>query len=385
VIRSRSVFVALVVGVLAAGVLAPTVAHAQTPPPTQQPSSTVWLCRPGMADNPCESDLTTTVVQSDGRQEVTRATPAKRPRVDCFYVYPSVSAQPTVNANLNVDPELKAVAEYQASRFSQTCRIFAPVYPELTVVGTTSAGAQAAEARATAYQGVLSAWREYLARDNKGRGVVFIGHSQGAGMLTQLLGSEIDPNPKLRRRLVSAVLLGGNVTVASGRDSGGDFQNIRACHRRDQTGCVVAYSTFDQPPPPNSLFGRVGGGSSARGGEGTGLEVLCVNPAALGGGSGALETYRRTTPIPGPIGAVIGQLPSAPTPWVRYPRLYDAKCESANGATWLQVTNAGGPTDQRLRFQYPLGPTWGLHLSDVNIALGNLVDLVRKQATTYGR
>jgi hypothetical protein len=353
------------------------------PAAAQQSSSTVWLCRPGLANNPCESDLTATEVQSDGTQQVVRAKRAKRPPVDCFYVYPSVSAQPTLNANLNVDPELRAVAEFQASRFSQACRVFAPVYPQLTVVATTAAGAQAAEARAVAYEGVRSAWRDYLAHDNKGRGVVFIGHSQGAGMLTQLLSSEIDPNPKLRRRLVSAMLLGGNVTVAAGRDADGDFQNIRACRRRDQTGCVVAYSTFDQPPPPNSLFGRVGGGGSARTGEGTGLEVLCVNPAAPGGGSGALDTYRRTTVLPGPIGAIAGQPPSAPTPWVRYPRLYTAKCESANGATWLQVTDNGGPTDQRLRFQRVLGPTWGLHLADVNVALGNLVDLVRRQAAAH--
>jgi len=354
------------------------------PARAQESSSTVWLCRPGLADNPCESDLTTSVVQPDGTQRIERAKPAKRPSVDCFYVYPSVSAQPTVNANLNVDPELRAVAESQASRFSQTCRVFAPVYPQLTVVATVAAGADAARARAVAYDGVLSAWRDYLAHDNKGRGVVFIGHSQGAGMLTQLLSSEIDPNPRLRRRLVSALLLGGNVTVAAGRDSGGDFRNIRACHRRDQLGCVVAYSTFDEPPPPNSLFGRVGGGGSARTGEGSGLEVLCVNPAAVGGGTGALQTYRRTTSLPGPIGAVAGPPPSAPTPWVRYPRLYTAKCESANGATWLQIADSGGPTDQRLRFQKPvLGPTWGLHLADVNVALGNLVDLVRSQAAAH--
>jgi hypothetical protein len=313
-----------------------------------------------------------------------RAKPAKSPPVDCFYVYPSVSAQSTMNADLSIDPELTAVAEAQASRFSQACRVFAPVYRQLTVVATGSAGGQSADARAVAYDGVLSAWREYLARYNKGRGVVFIGHSQGAGMLTRLLGSEIDPNPKLRRRLVSALLLGGNVTVAAGRDSGGDFQNIRGCRRRDQTGCVVAYSSFDQQPPPNSVFGRVGGGASARTGEGTGLDVLCVNPVAPGGGFGALDTYRRTSLVPGPIGAIGGPAPSAPTPWVRYSRLYSGECLTANGATWLQITDIGGPADQRLRFQNPiLGPTWGLHLADVSIALGNLVDLVRTQARAY--
>jgi hypothetical protein len=337
-----------------------------------------------MANNPCESDLTTTVVRPDGTQRVARAKPAKRPPVDCFYVYPSVSAQPTINANLNLDPEVIGAAQFQASRFSQNCRVYAPVYPQLTVVATNSTGAQSETARATAYDGVLSAWRDYLEHDNKGRGVVFIGHSQGAGMLTQLLSSEIDPNPKLRRRLVSAILLGGNVTVAAGRDSGGDFQNIRACRRRDQTGCVVAYSTFNQAPPPNSLFGRVGGGVSARTGEGAGLEVLCVNPAAPGGGSAELETYRPTGVLPGPIGAVSGPAPSAPTPWVRYPGLYTANCESANGATWLQITDVGGPTDPRMRFQSPvLGPQWGLHLADLNVALGNLVDLVRSQAAAH--
>ncbi len=28
-------------------------------------------------------------------------------------------------------------------------------------------------------------------------------------------------------------------------------------------------------------------------------------------------------------------------------------------------------------------PSWGLHLADVNIALGNLVDLVRSQSRAY--
>jgi len=74
------------------------------------PSNTVWLCRPGLADNPCESDLTTTVVSVDGTSTTEAAAPAKDPPIDCFYVYPTVSSQQTENANLNIDPEEKAVA-----------------------------------------------------------------------------------------------------------------------------------------------------------------------------------------------------------------------------------------------------------------------------------
>ncbi len=346
-----------------------------------QPQETVWLCRPGLPQNPCEGDLTATVARADGSQKAQQAAPAKNPPVDCFYVYPTVSAQTTINANLNIDPELIAVAEYQAARFSQVCRVYAPVYPQLTIAAI--GGSATPEARETAYAGVLSAWKEYLQKYNQGRGVVFIGHSQGAGMLTRLLSSEIDPHAKLRRRTVSALLLGGNVTVAKGKKVGGDFQRLPGCQSTKQTGCVVAYSMFAETPPPNALFGRVGTGPRADSGQDpANLEVLCVNPASMKG-TGKLQPYLRTTRFPGPIGAVSGEPPSASTAWVEYPNLYTARCEHANDTNWLQVTDIGGPNDARPRTRGSLPPTWGLHLVDVNFALGNLVDLVRLQAAAY--
>jgi hypothetical protein len=373
---------ALAVGMVVA-LFAPPVVSATAP---HESSQTVWLCRPGLAENPCESDLTATVVQSDGAQSVDRAKPAKRPRVDCFYVYPTVSAQPSINADLAVDPEETAIAELQASRFSQVCRVFAPMYPQTTLAALSRTGGRPTpEQDATAYPGVLSAWRDYLAHDNHGRGVVFIGHSQGARMLTKLLQTEIEPNPKLRRRLVSAVLLGGHVTVAAGRDTGGSFQHIAACHSRQQTGCVVAYSSFAQAPPADTLFGRVDAYVRALSGrsDNVNLQVLCVNPASPRGRTGALEWFSRTKPFPGPLGPAFGPPSSAATPWVAYPHLYTAKCETANGAAWLQITDIGTPSDQRARVGDALDPTYGLHLADVNIALGNLLDLVRAQATKY--
>jgi hypothetical protein len=375
--------VAVVCATAFAGSTYGSATSASNPPARTQESPTVWLCRPGLNDNPCESDLTTTVVQPDGIQKVQRASPAKKPPVDCFYVYPTVSAQSTVNANLNIDPELIAVAENQAARFSQVCRVYAPVYPQLTLASI--GGGRNPEASATAYNGVLSAWKEYLEKYNKGRGVVFIGHSQGTGMLTELLEAEIDPNAKLRRRTVSALLLGGDVTVAAGKQVGGDFQHLPACETTRQTGCVVAYSMFGEPPPPNALFGRpdVGDGE-ASGQDPSTLEVLCVNPARLSG-SGSLQPYLRTSRFPGPIGAVAGEPPSAPTPWVAYPKWLTAECQQGNGFTWLQVNDVAGPNEVRPPQRTLLPPTWGLHLGDVNLALGNLVDLARQQAAAYRR
>jgi len=68
------------------------------------------------------------------------------------------------------------------------------------------------------------------------------------------------------------------------------------------------------------------------------------------------------------------------TPWATYPGLYTGRCRSEGGTTWLDVDVS--PTDPRapLRFPASANPARGLHLFDVNIALGDLLALVRRQA-----
>jgi hypothetical protein len=325
--------------------------------------------------------MTTTVISSDGSTTTESPSPAKDPPIDCFYVYPTVSGQETPNANLEIDPEQRAIAMNQAARFSQVCQVYAPMYRQFTLKAILAGGITPATID-LAYADVLSAWQDYLAHYNHDRGVVFISHSQGTLMLTRLIAAEVDPNPDVLRRLVSALLIGGNISVAAGQDVGGAFQHIPACRSADQTGCVVAYSSFLQAPPPDSIFGRVGLGiSSGQQGNGN-LEVLCVNPASLSGGTGSLQPYFSTAPFPGTLGQYIS-VPSAPTPWVAYPELYTAHCESSGGANWLQVDTTNIAGDQRPVLSQTLGPTWGLHLADVNIAIGNLVDLVRRQGAAF--
>jgi hypothetical protein len=352
------------------------------PPTTQAPTShTTWLCRPGLADNPCLSSETTTVVAANGSTSTQAAASSGTPPIDCFYVYPTVSGQATINANLNIDPEIRAIAVAQASRFAPNCRIFAPVYRQVTLRGAVGGGdpqhpaGSGQAAAALAYSDVRAAWEDYLAHDNNGRGFVLIGHSQGSGHLIQLIKNEIDGNAAVRAHLVSAILLGGNVAVPVGKDVGGSFQNIPACRRTDQTGCVVAYSSFLNTPPADSLFGRVPNNPA--------LQVLCTNPANLAaGGSGTLQPYFQTTPFPGQIGMVSDKPPSAPTPWVTTPDLYGAQCQTLAGATVLHVQPIT-PGDKRALLTESAGPTLGLHLYDVNVAYGNLVSLVGSQSTAY--
>jgi len=363
----------------------PTPSPSSTASSSPAPSNTVWLCRPGLADNPCEGDLTTTVLSADGTSTTEQTAPAKDPPIDCFYVYPTVSGQTTQNANLQIDPEEKAVALQQAARFSQVCKVYAPMYRQMTLVAISSPGGNTQAARDLAYGDVLSAWQDYMAHYNNGRGVVFIGHSQGTMMLTRLIAAEVDPNPSALSHVVSALLIGGNVTVAVGQDVGGDFQNIPACRSTSQTGCVVAYSSFNEPPPPDSLFGRVGTGPSSGQPVSGNLEVLCVNPASLSGGTGTLQTEFATAPFPGLIGQWLQSIPSAPTPWMAYPGRATAHCESSGDANWLQVDATDIPGDTRPVVSAKPTAQWGLHLYDVTLAMGNLVDLVRQQAVAFSQ
>lgn len=225
-----------------------TGAHAQPSTPTADgqidigtpATSVVWLCRPGLADDPCGSDLTTT----------------KRPPIDCFYLYPTVSGQATTNADLSLDPEIRAVAETQASRFSQDCSVFAPIYPQITVAGL-GRPAELRAAGAIAYAGVVDAWRDYLEHDNHGRGFVLVGDSEGATLLRALLVHEIEHDANVRDRIVSAILAGTNIGVPIGKDVGGTFAHVRACRSRRQTGCAVSDASFDEVPPRSARFGNL--------------------------------------------------------------------------------------------------------------------------------
>ena len=347
----------------------------------------VWLCKPGLDPNPCRGSMQTTIQSADGPDQHTNPAPPSDPPIDCFYVYPTVSDQPTFNANKDKDPEIVAIAEYQAARYSLKCRVYAPVYRQLTLLSIQAATpAQRADGFKIAYSDVKEAWNEYLAHYNDGRGVVLIGHSQGTRMLRQLTHDEIDPKPDVRRRIVSALLFGGNVLVKKGQKVGGDFQHLPACTSDTQTGCVVAWSTFNAPPPANSRFGRSPTTDPGFGMPwGPDYEVLCTNPASLGANDRVpLHTLLRSEPFPGVIEPLLllmygGPPPFALTPWVVPADRYTGRCEQSAGANVLMLQPIGNA--------HKLNPspdaTWGLHLSDANIALDDLVALVGRQAQAY--
>jgi Protein of unknown function (DUF3089) len=328
-----------------------------------------------MTNDPCSQSLATTAVTATGATSVSSPTPTASAAFACFYVYGTVSREPSVNADLRRGKAEITAAEVQASPFSPVCQVYAPIYRQVTLAGLAAhpdLNFGPAET-VTAYNSIKAGFEDFLTRQLDGRPFVVIGDSQGAAMLNMLLARLVDNVPALRSRLVTAIILGGNVEVPAGQLAGGTFRHIPACSRLGETGCVIAYSSFPSTPPADSLFGRPGQGVSLQSGQTakSGLQVVCVNPAALSGGSSTLA----------PVFPSL--LQAASTPWVSYPGLYTARCEHSDGASWLNITKATGPADHRPTVAQEGGPAYGYHVWDLGLAQDNLVSDVAAAEITW--
>ena len=374
----------------AAGVAAQQ-ADTAPPKPNDYADGKTWLCRPGRQDA-CAIDHTTTVVAADGKLSKETWTADPNAPIDCFYVYPTISTDPTPNSDMNADPAELNVIKQQFARFASKCKPYAPLYRQVTLVGLRrmlAPGATVTLDQGLQYDDVKDAWNSYLKNDNKGRGVVLVAHSQGSFILNRLIHDEIDGKP-IQSKLVSAILLGTVISVPKGKDVGGTFEHVPLCHAATQTGCVITFASFRStvPPPANTLFGRVPDAAMA---------AACTNPAALAGGSGELRAYLdktgRTITSNAPGKPWVTPEQPIETPWVSVPGLLTAKCASnENASGYLEVTVHGDPADPRVDDivgDIGAGPNvlanWGLHLIDVNLVMGNLLDIVSQQTKVYQR
>jgi len=380
-----------VIGISFAAGVAAQQADTAPPKPNDYADGKTWLCRPGRQDA-CAIDHTTTVVAADGKLAKETWTADPNAPIDCFYVYPTISTDPTPNSDMNADPAELNVIKQQFARFASKCKPYAPLYRQVTLVGLRrmlAPGATVTLDQGLQYDDVKDAWNYYLKNDNKGRGVVLVAHSQGSFILNRLIHDEIDGKP-IQSKLVSAILLGTTLAVPKGKDVGGSFQHVPLCHAATQTGCVITFASFRStvPPPANTLFGRVPDAAMA---------AACTNPAALAGGSGELRAYLdksgRTITSNAPGKPWVTPEQPIETPWVAVPGLLTAKCASnENASGYLEVTVHGDPADPRVDDivgDISMGPNvlanWGLHLVDVNLVMGNLLDIVSQQTKAYQR
>jgi pimeloyl-ACP methyl ester carboxylesterase len=287
-----------------------------------------------------------------------------------------------------IEAEERQVVLHQLARFGARCKLYAPMYRQVTLTALRARMmGKAMPGDATiGYNDVVDAWHEYLAHDNHGRGVVLIGHSQGSGVLTSMIAREIDGKP-VQARLISAILMGTSLQVPRGADVGGSFKTIPLCHSAGQIGCVIAFASFraDSPPPANSRFGQPRGETVA----------ACVNPAAMGGGSGELNAYLSARSIVAAADAAAPPTWTTPaqpidTTFVKTPGLLTGECVADEHGDYLAVTlhptPGGARTNQIAGDVVILGNVqkdWGLHLIDANLTIGNLVDIVGSETKAY--
>ncbi|MDH3734158.1 MAG: DUF3089 domain-containing protein [Gemmatimonadota bacterium] len=365
--------------VIAAVCAAPALAQNSAPVDYGDPAA--WLCLPDR-DDACAVDQTTTFIAGDGSMAYEGWRRDPYAPIDCFYVYPTVSRDETANSDMTAGPGENGVAGAQFARFGSVCRTFAPLYRQATLTALRSrmSGGEMAFDVELGYNDVRAAWAHYLENENNGRGVVLIGHSQGASVLLRMIAEHIDGHPA-QENVVSAILLGTNVQVPEGGGVGGSFRDLPLCRSDTQTGCIVTYSTYRStiPPDPRALFGR-GQGDYVAG---------CTNPAALAGGAAELSSYLGAGNVT-PGGSWVDGGTDVETAYVSVPGLLTGECVSADGFSFLEVTVNGNPRDARADdiggdIMTAGGPsaTWGLHLIDVAVAMGDLVDLVQRQGEAF--
>ena len=369
-------------------------APAAPPPANDYADKADWLCWPGTTPNACDADLSTTVIEPGGATRIETYQADPEAKFDCFYVYPTVSTDPGVLATMATEPAETNVVVQQFARFGASCRQFAPLYRQFTLTALVDMmtghplPGSAGPRPTTPYDDVRDAWNYYLAHENHGRGVVLIGHSQGSAILTELVKREIDGKP-VQKQIVSVILMGTNLAVPEGKDVGGDFKSIPLCRSPSQTGCVIAYASFraSNPPPPTSLFGKPRAAAP-------GMVAACVNPANLAGGEGELHAY-----LPSGAHQIAAAARPAPdwsqgktiaTPFVSLPAMLWAKCASTDGFDYLSIDIRPDAVGTRTRtingdveFAGRVLPQWGLHLIDANLAMGNLVDIVREEGRAW--
>ncbi|WP_051198829.1 DUF3089 domain-containing protein [Gordonia shandongensis] len=357
-------------------------------PAEATPGGTTWLCRPDMPRDPCDLPNDTTDMLTGKRTPATSIPEADK-KVDCFYVYPTVTDTSGLVADRSPVPAVRSIARFQAAPFADRCRIFAPVYRQMTLWGLTPAVMASwvgnRDLPAIGYGDVRRAWREYLRTDNNGRGVIFIGHSQGTMVLRKLIREEVDPHPAVRKKLVGAFLMGGNMMTARGATTGGDFRNIPICTRRGEFGCVTAYST-DLIAGLPSLFGNSSLdllSTTMHLPTGPRYRVACTDPLTLSGDRRPVGVTVPSRPYAMSMIAILmkistfpGDLPTSTSTWTTGPGRFAVRCADDLGSHRLHAT----PVVPQHFNELPLFDT---HLVDVNLGLDRLVSIARQQTAAY--
>ncbi len=333
----------------------------QTVAPLRYDANSRWICVPGAAFDACNVELTATAIAPDGSRTIVANRPAKDPKVDCFYVYPTVDLElvPGNHEDFADTRKEKNTTLAQVGLFTQACAVWAPLYRQVTIGTYLRSKERLEKGLAIAFGDVEAAFREFLSRVPQDRKIVLVGHSQGAGMVTRLLKKFFENDPAMRNRLLLAMPIGSDVETDT-------FTNVPICTKPLETGCVVTYRSYRDGDPVDvqPIWMPAPGHTTA-----------CVNPATIDGGTGRLS--RAFYPVMGDLRRYMKGLEGVETPYVELLDHYTARCVTMpSGFSYLAIGEVSpGPVDIHKHLL-----KMGLHILDMQLAEGDLVDMIARRA-----
>jgi Protein of unknown function (DUF3089) len=165
-----------------------------------------------------------------------------------------------------------------ASPFTASGEIWAPRYRQAAIGAFLTTKPEGQMALDAAYQDVLLAFDDFIAKVQKDRPIILAGHSQGALHLTHLLKDRIAGKP-IAKRIVAAYAVGWPVSV----DTDLPEMGLPACASPDQTGCLMSWQSFAEPAEYDRILQVYDGTTGFNGTSRANTALLCTNP--LNGGA----------------------------------------------------------------------------------------------------
>lgn len=371
-------------------------AGADAGPPVLDPadyaSDSNWVCKPGLADNPCDTALSATEIHADGTTTQFDVPAAGDSAVDCFYVYPTVDLGTTaenkdfaaIDRELILDPLLA-----QAAPLRSICKLYAPLYRQASIGAYLGDAATLEEKLEIAYTDIQAAFEYYEANFAQGRPLLLVGHSQGSMMTTKLIQRMVDMDADLRSRLVATVLAGalGYYQTPTDGMAMGSFQNVPLCTSAEENGCVLTFNTFADGFPPGMGYGGLGGTTVP-----AGTDVGCTNPAAPAAGAGAAQlsgTFLPTAARQDTFRIPFTFPTTIDTYFAVYRDFFQGECAAApNGLSYLKIAAAPEAGDTRMNpvpFDDPgLDPNvLGMHILDYSFVSDDLKALLQTKIDAH--
>ena len=245
----------------------------------------LWFARPGLANTP-----------ADWLPPGVARTPPGRAAI--FFIHPtSFMSGDAWNASVG-DADANARAAIflrgQASAFNAAGQVWAPRYRQATFGAFVTSKPEAQSALDLAYRDIEVAFAAFLQQVEPGRPIILAGHSQGALHLSRLLRDHVASDPRVRRRIVAAYVVGWPISVTTDLPRMG----LPQCTSADQTGCILSWASFAEPADPALIEEAFDATTGLDGRSRRGSPIVCTNPITGTAGAAAPATANLGTLFP---------------------------------------------------------------------------------------